>query len=217
LHSTGDAGGRRPGAGAIAALVLIYAVVVGCADYKQTRSATYSISDVRVTTNREELGDCRLLGGVDSRDTARGCGLTVQPTPEECMKYQVRRAGGNALLLNGPVGEAYDCSAPDVTPHATPYATPHSTPLESPRVTASASPPPQAATPPPTSKVRFVSSREMARGCVYLGDVDVKAACPDALGNTSQDCIRDRATEGGGNVVFLDDSRAQIFSCETTP
>jgi hypothetical protein len=209
LRSTVDAGGGRPGAGAFAALVLLYAVDVGCADYKQDRAATYSISDVRATTNRGELGDCRLLGGVDSRDTARGCGLTVQPTPEECMKYQVRRAGGNALLLNGPVGEAYDCTEPNATP------------MEPPRAAAPTSPPPppppHAATPPPTSRVRFVSSRETAKGCVYLGDVDVKVACPDTLGKTSEDCVSDRATEVGGNVVYLDGGRAQIFSCEPAP
>ena len=210
MRSTGDAGGRRPGGGAIAALVLLHAVVIGCADYKADRAATGSIYDVRATTNPGEVRDCRPLGRVDSRDTERGCGLTVQPTPEECLRYQVRRAGGNTLLLNGPVGDAYDCSEPNATPHATP--------LESPRATAPTSPPPpHAATPPPTSRVRFISSREMAKGCVYLGDVDVKAACPDAPGKTPEDCLSDRATEGGGNVVFSDGGRAQIFSCETTP
>jgi hypothetical protein len=132
------------------------------------------------------------------------------------MKYQVRRAGGNALLLNGPVGEAYDCTEPNATPMEPPRATalpstpqPHPSPADT--------PPPPASTPPPTSRVRFVSSRETAKGCVYLGDVDVKVACPDTLGKTSEDCVSDRATEVGGNVVYLDGGRAQIFSCEPAP
>jgi hypothetical protein len=188
-------------------LVLLSVIEVGCTDYTQRRAATSSISDVRVTTNRAEIGDCRLLGGVDSRDAARGCGLTVQPTPVECMKYQVRRAGGDTLLLGGPVGDAYDCSTPSATPPEAPRATPPTPTL----------PPPQAAKPPPKHTVRIIRSREMARGCVYLDDVDLKTACPEELGKTSEDCVSDRAIEAGGNMVFLDAGRAQIFSCKAMP
>jgi hypothetical protein len=129
------------------------------------------------------------------------------------MKYQVRLAGGDTLLLGGPVGDAYDCSRPN----ATQPESPRPTPPEPTRATPPTStPPPRAATPPP-KRVRIVLSREMAKGCVYLGDVDLKAACADELGKTPDDCISDRATEAGGNVVFLDAGRAQIFSCEPTP
>lgn len=196
-----------------AALVLLSATAVGCAEYRQLHAATKSISDVRVTTSRGEIGDCRLIGGVDSRDTARGCGLTVQPTPEECMKYQVRRAGGDTLLLGGPIGDAYYCSRSSAT-----AATPEPAPTTRPAPTSPPTPPPPppAATPPPKSGVRIVLNRELAKGCVYLGDVDLKLACPDG-GKTSQACVSDRAIEAGGNTVFLDGGRAQIFSCEPTP
>ncbi|MFY9550249.1 MAG: hypothetical protein WAU32_03795 [Thermoanaerobaculia bacterium] len=188
-------------------LVLLSVIEVGCADYTQTTAATNSISDVRVTTSRGEVGDCRPLGRVDSRDTARGCGLTVQPTPEECLKYQVRRAGGDTLLRGGPVGDAYDCSKPNATPPESPRATPPTS-----------TPPPQhAAAPPPKGRVRIVRSRDMAKGCVYLDDVDLKTACAEELGKTSEDCVSDRAIEAGGNMVFLDAGRAQIFSCKAMP
>ena len=202
------------GAGAFAALVLLVAIGVGCADYKQTYAATSSISDVRVTTNRGEVGDCRPLGRVDSRDTARGCGLTVQPTPEECLKYQVKLAGGDTLLRGGPVGDAYDCSRPSAAPPESPRPTPPEPARATPPTSTPA--PPHPAT-PPAKKVRIVLSREMAKGCVYLGDVDLKAACPDEPGKTSEACVSARATEAGGNVVFLDGGRAQIFSCEPAP
>jgi hypothetical protein len=133
------------------------------------------------------------------------------------MKYQVRRAGGDTLLLGGPIGDAYDCSrssataaAPEPAPTTRPTPTPTSTPSTPP-------PPPPAATPPPKSGVRIVLSRELAKGCVYLGDVDMKLACPDEPGKTSEACASDRAIEAGGNTVFLDGGRAQIFSCEPTP
>jgi hypothetical protein len=207
VRSIGHAGGRRPGAGALAVLVVLSGIDIGCADYKQTRAATSSISDVRVTTSRGEIGDCRLIGGVDSRDTARGCGLTVQPTPEECLKYQVRFAGGDTLLRRGPAGDAYDCSRPSAAPPEAARAT----------QTPSTPPAPHAETPPPKSAVRIVLRREMAKGCVYLDEVDLKAACRDELGKAPEDCVADRATEAGGNMVFLDGGRAQIFSCRATP
>jgi hypothetical protein len=189
------------------ALVLLSAIEGGCSDYTQTRAATGSIFDVRVTTSRGEVEDCRPIGGVDSRDAARGCGLTVQPTPEECLKYQVKRAGGDTLLRRGPVGDAYDCSRPSATPPEPDRATqPPSTP-----------PHQHAASSPPKSRVRIVLSREMAKGCVYLDEVDLKAACPDELGATSDDCVSDRATKAGGDMVLVDGDRAQIFSCKATP
>ena len=221
----------------MAALVLLSGIGFGCAEYKRTRAATYSISDVHVTTDRSEIADCRPLGLVDSRDAAR-CGLTVQPTPEECMRFQVRNAGGDTLLVRGPIGDAFDCSQKTVTPPssagaiAASSAPPPAPPVSPPPAATPSAPPPPAATPvavpappvapPPApapasrSAVRVVASRDMARGCVYLGDVDLKVACPDEPGR-SPDCVSDRAAEAGGNVVFLDGSRAQVFSCEPTP
>jgi len=219
----GHAGWRRPGAGALAVLVLLSAIEIGCADYKQTLAATSSISGVRVATSRGELGGCRLIGGVDSTDAARGCGLTVQPTPEECMKYQVRRAGGDTLLPRGPAGDAYDCSTSSATvaeaDRPVPPRSDRPAPPEPARATETPSTPPapHAEVPPPKSRVRIVPNREMAKGCVYIEEVDLTAACRDELGKTSDDCVSNRATEAGGNVVFLEGGRAQIFSCEPTP
>jgi hypothetical protein len=130
------------------------------------------------------------------------------------MKYQVRRAGGNTLLLGGPVGDAYDCSSPRATPPESPRPTP---PEPTRGSSPTSTPAPQAAATPRPKRVRIVLSRELAKGCVYLGDVDLKVACPDALGKTAEDCVSDRAAEAGGNVVFLDGGRAQVFSCESTP
>src|SRR5206468_664530 len=120
-----------------------------------------SIYDVRVTTHPNDVADCRLIEHVDSRDSAKGCGLTVQPTPEECLRYQVRRAGGDTLLTKGPAGDAYDCSGgvqkaapatpPTPTPAATlPAPTSRPTPLPTPTPTTASSPPePRSPTPPP--------------------------------------------------------------------
>src|SRR5262249_59633562 len=80
-------------------------LAAGCADYKQVTDATRTIDAVHVTTTAADVADCRFLEKVDYRDTAKGCGLTVNPTPEECLRYQVRRAGGDTLLRDGPVGK----------------------------------------------------------------------------------------------------------------
>jgi hypothetical protein len=194
----------------------------GCSDYKQTRGATSSIWDVRVTTNPKEVGDCRLIEGVDSRDSARGCGLTVQPTPEECLRYQVRRAGGDTLLLKGPVGDAYDCSGRATNPQEAGRATP---PTTAPPPTSTPQPPaPKTPTPPserfaeprPASRVPITQDRESARGCVYLGDAASKAECTDEQGEASGDCA-DQALRAGGDLILLDGARAQIFSCKAKP
>ena len=210
------------GAGAASTLVLLAAMGAGCSDYKQTRGATSSIWDVRVTTNPKEVGDCRLIEGVDSRDSARGCGLTVQPTPEECLRYQVRRAGGDTLLLKGPVGDAYDCSGRATSPQEAGRATP---PTTAPPPTSTPQPPaPKTPTPPserfaeprPASRVPITQDRESARGCVYLGDAASKAACTDEQGEASGDCA-DQALRAGGDLILLDGARAQIFSCKAKP
>jgi hypothetical protein len=194
----------------------------GCSDYKQTRGATSSIWDVRVTTNPKEVGDCRLIEGVDSRDSARGCGLTVQPTPEECLRYQVRRAGGDTLLLKGPVGDAYHCSGRATNPQEAGRATP---PTTAPPPTSTPQPPaPKTPTPPserfaeprPASRVPITQDRESARGCVYLGDAASKAECTDEQGEASGDCA-DQALRAGGDLILLDGARAQIFSCKAKP
>jgi hypothetical protein len=98
-------------------LASLVAVGAGCVAYSQTRAATSSIWDVRVTTNPDGVADCRLIERVDSRDPAGGCGLTVQPTAEECLRYQVRRAGGDTLLRKAFF--ALSASVWMMTPHDT--------------------------------------------------------------------------------------------------
>src|SRR5215471_1848800 len=88
----------------LAGIPFALSALSGCADYQATTRATRSIYSVNVVTNAAQVRDCRLLGRVNSRDES-SCGLTVQPTPEECLRYQVRRAGGDTLLINGPIGD----------------------------------------------------------------------------------------------------------------
>ncbi len=204
------------GAGAASALVLLAAMGAGCADYKQARSATSSVWEVRVTTNPKEVGDCRLIGGVDSRDSARGCGLTVQPTAEECLRYQVRRAGGDTLLMRGPVGDAYDCSGRNASPREVDHATPVASTPQPPAPQRPAPPPERPAEPRPAGRVRITQDRESAKGCVYLGDVASEAACRDEHGKAFGDCA-DQALRAGGDMVLLDGGRAQIFACKAKP
>lgn len=209
----------------------MFAVASGCTDYKQTYQATTSIWDVRVTTNRGDVAACRLIRGVDSRDSQRGCGLTVQPTFEECLRYQVRLAGGDTLLMNGPVGEAYDCSghgtgsaeaAPATPAEPTPTVTaprPSATAIPAPPSTAPL-PEPTPGTPsmetPPGARVRITADRDAAKGCVYLGDVAGADACRDEHGETSGPCARE-AVQAGGDLILRTDDRAQIFSCKARP
>jgi hypothetical protein len=203
--------------GAACAIALL-ALAPGCADYKQTRSATRTIYDVRVTTKAGDVANCRFLEKVDSRDSARGCGLTVQPTPEECLRYQVRRAGGDTLLRDGPVGGAYACSAHDASPKAEaapPPAPPPATPAPAPAVSA-APPPPPAPVERPASDVRLTSDRDAAKGCVYLGDVAEQTACERQGGQASGDCA-DEARKAGGDLILVEGARAQIFSCKARP
>ena len=127
--------------GRILRAVLLGALAGGCANYKADTEATSAIWTVHVTTNIADVRDCRVIRHVDSRDTSLGCGLTVQPTPEECLRYQVKRSGGDTLLMRGPAGEAYDCGTgkePAVAEAA-------------PAPTARPTPPPVAAAPVPTS------------------------------------------------------------------
>jgi len=91
-------------------------VAVSCSDYQQRLTATNSLWSVRAVTDRGDVSDCRLISRVDSNDSLSGCGLTVQATVEECLRYQVTFAGGDTLLMNGPVGEAYDCSGRSAAP-----------------------------------------------------------------------------------------------------
>lgn len=219
---------RRDGTPVWAALTVL-ATVSSCTDYKQTYSATRSIYDVRVTTRPAEVEGCRRIVAVDSRDSARGCGLTVQPTPEECLRYQVRLAGGDTLLIDGPVGVAYECSASVSTetpptppptsapepPQPTPTAGP-AAPTQSPAGPAP-TPVPLSPTPPgPAVGVRITAEREDARGCVYLGDVAPELVCADQSGQASADCA-DQALQAGGDLILLGSGRAQIFSCKARP
>jgi hypothetical protein len=204
------------------ALLLLFAAAIGCAGYKQSVETTKSIWNVTVTANREDVKNCRRVAFVDSTDTQRGCGLTVQPTTVECLQYQVLSAGGDTLLANGFVGEAYQCSAPSPTPSElsatpTPFATPdsRSVPSLSPTPVATSAPAPLKTSPAPISSgVRLVQSREAVKGCVYLDEIDLRAECPVEDTGTPISSIAEHAARAGGNTVLVEGNRALIFSCK---
>lgn len=205
-------------------MIALLALAPGCADYTQVMDATRSTHSVRVTTKAGDVADCRFLEKVDSRDSARGCGFTVQPTPEECLLYQVRRAGGDTLLRNGPIGSAYACASHDASLKAEASPPPVSAPPASvatpePAPAASAVPPPPpspAPVEPPAGDVRLTSDRAAAMGCVYLGDVEGQTACEGQGGWASAGCA-DQARKAGGDLILVEGVRAQIFSCRTRP
>jgi hypothetical protein len=206
------------------ALVLLFAAGISCASYRQTSQATKSVWKVKVTTNRDDVKNCRHLAFVDSTDSQRGCGLTVQPTTEECLRYQVALAGGDTLLSNGLVGNAYDCSGQSAAvPQPSPTEQPSPVPQQSPTPLPSPTPHPTAApavsktSPPGRGEVRIVQSRETLRGCVYLDEMDLRTECPAEDAGASSDCVADRAAKAGGNAVLIEGSRALIFSCKENP
>ncbi len=187
----------------------------------QNIEKTEAIWTVKVTTNPQDVKNCRHVAFVDSRDTRRGCGLTVQPSPLECLEYQVLLAGGDTLLSNGFIGEAYQCVAPSPTPIEL-SATPTPSPTPAPRVVAPLLPTPEAtpapaplkASPAPAGNgVRFVQSREAVKGCVYLDEMDLKAECLAGNG-TPNPCIAEHAAKAGGNTVLVEGDRALIFACK---
>jgi hypothetical protein len=220
-------------------LLTLLAFSAGCADYKQVQDATRTMYDVHVTANPSDVASCRFLANVDSRDSAKGCGVAVQPNPEECLRYQVRRAGGDTLLRNGPMGKAYACTAPDAS--ATAQAAPAPAPAAAPAV-ASADPPhvaapapspapaaaaapatPTPAAPAPTpaasrtpGEVRLTFDRDVAKGCVYLGDFPAGSGCEGESGRLTPDCA-DKAQKAGGDLVLVEGVQAQIFSCKAKP
>ena len=222
-------------------VALTAALAAGCANYKGDSEATSAIWTVRVTTNLADVRDCRLVRHVDSRDASLGCGLTVQPTPEECLRYQVKRAGGDTLLMRGPAGEAYDCGTgkePAVA-EATPASTavpapapavavapaptnppapvaPTAAPAPAPPAAASVAPASASAAPTPSPSVRASTDRSAARGCVYLGELEWSASCGESPEAASGPCAVD-AARLGGNLVVRQGSRAEVFSCPTTP
>ena len=220
--------------GRILRAVLIIAIAGGCADYKADTDATRTIWTVRVTTNIADVRDCRVIRHVDSRDTSLGCGLTVQPTPEECLRYQVKRAGGDTLLMRGPAGEAYDCGtgqapavaeatpAPTARPAPVPAVAAAPVPTNPPAAAPSPAEPPPAspaaasAAPTPSPSVRASTDHSAARGCVYLGEIDWTAACGESPEAAAGPCAED-ATRFGGNLVVHEGTRAQVFSCPTKP
>ena len=217
------------------ALILLLALAPGCANYQQVTTATRTIDAVHVTTKASDVADCRFLEKVDYRDTAKGCGLTVQPTPEECLRYQVRMIGGDTLLRNGPVGSAYACSshaaestaaattapatsaapAPTAPSAATAPADPTPAPSSTPASTAApaAAPTPSVSAAQPTSGVRLTYDRDEAKGCVYLGDFAPGTACEGPDGQLSSDCA-DQAKKAGADLVLVEGVRAQMFSCK---
>ena len=209
----------------LAGFLLGTTVAIACTDYKADTEATYSIRSVRVTTSAAEVASCRLIQRVDSRDSTLGCGLTVQPTPEECLRYQVRRVGGDTLLIRGPAGEAYACEAPAPSPAA---PAPTSAP-----VAVSSTPPPAAVVPVPTStpapapapapkpvpapaSVRLTADRDAARGCVYLGELAASTAC-DVSGETASGDCAAQALRAGGDLIVRDAGRGSIFACKARP
>jgi hypothetical protein len=192
----------------IGGLFVLLGAVIGCSDNRQL-TATESLWSVRAVTDRGEVADCRLISRVDSNDSLRGCGLTVQPTIEECLRYQVTYAGGDTLLMNGPVGEAYDCSGRSAAPPTTSAQSP------APPPTSAATPTPAVSTSPRRRQVEFVVRRDAVKGCVYLDEVDVKAACPNES-EESKDCLANRAIESGGDTVLLEGDGAQIFACKAS-
>jgi hypothetical protein len=216
--------------------LLALAAASRCADYSATTAATRSIYNVRMVQSAAEVRDCRPLGRVNSRDESRGCGLTVQPTPEECLRYQVRRAGGDTLVRQGPVGDAYDCSggaaqtpaaaspepvpppmpAPSMTQVPPPPAPPAPAPVTTPPPAPVPPPPPPAPIEPPAGDVRLTSDRAAAKGCVYLGDVDGQTACEGQGGRATEGCA-DQARKAGGDLILVEGARAQIFSCKARP
>ena len=227
--------GTLSGARVLAGFLLCTALATACTSYKADTDATYSISSVRVTTSAAEVASCRFLQGVDSRDSTLGCGLTVQPTPEECLRYQVRRVGGDTLLMRGPVGDAYECSpiAPEAAAGAAP-ATSGAAPLAVPTppppsrtatapvavpspvaVVATPAPVPSVA-PTPARIVRITADRDLARGCVYLGELADSTACDVSGGAASGDCAI-QALRAGGDLIVREQGRGQIFSCKARP
>jgi hypothetical protein len=62
--------------------------------------------------------------------------------------------------------------------------------------------------------VRLVQSREAVKGCVYLGDINLKAECPVEGTATPISCIAERAARAGGNTVLIEGDRAPIFFCK---
>jgi hypothetical protein len=210
---------------AISTLVLAAVLGGGCSNYSQTMDATTSIWDVRVVQRADEVAGCRFLADVDSTASQPGCGLTVQPTTEECLRFQVRYAGGDTLLVNGLVGKAYDCGRFTPTPAASPTTPATETPTPRPAAPSPAppaTPTPGAPAPAPaspavsTAGVRIVRSREMVRGCVYLDDMD-PAECGSEPASSREACISERAGKAGGNTVLLEGDRAEIFECRGTP
>jgi hypothetical protein len=216
-----------------ATAIVVLAFASGCANYKQVNDATRTIDAVHVTAKAADVADCRFLEKVDYRDTAKGCGLTVNPTPEECLRYQVRLVGGDTLLRDGPVGKAYVCSSQaevanaEPTTPASPEPAPNPAPVPAASVASAASAPTPPASPsaPPTpsvsaaqppSGVRLTFDRDEAKGCVYLGDFAPGTACEGPDGQLSPDCA-DRAKKAGGDLVLVQDVRAQIFSCKARP
>lgn len=222
--------GERRAAAAGCVLLAAAGLTTACTDYKANASATSAIWTVRVTTDAAAVAGCRHIQHVDSRDPALGCGQTVQPTPEECLRFQVKRVGGDTLLVRGPAGEAYACAAePAATataaatpePAATASAVPAPAPPASPSPTAFApSPPAPTASPsspprPASPTVRLTSNHDDARGCVYLGDLSSADDCTGA-DQASGSCA-EKALAAGGNLVLKEGGRAQTFACPSHP
>ena len=218
-----------------AATIALLSFAPGCTNYQQVTDATRTIDLVHVTAKAADVTDCRFLEKVDYRDTAKGCGLTVNATPEECLRYQVRRAGGDTLLRDGPVGRAYACSSQVAETKAEASApgspAPASDPAPAPKAAAAPAaavpaaaaptaipPPPPAPTPSvsaaePTRGVRLTYDRDEAKGCVYLGDFAPGTACEGPDGQLSSDCA-DQAKKAGSDLVLVEGVRAQMFSCK---
>ena len=203
-------------------LLVSCALISGCASHKPDTTVAGSTGTVRVTTNIGDVRDCRIIRHVDSRDTALGCGPTAQPAPEECLRYQVRLSGGDTLLVRGPAGEAYDCGRAESLalaehePPAVPTNQAKAATAIPERVAAApaadvATPATPRAVPEPIPSVRATADRSLARGCVYLGDVNWTAACSES------GACAEEVGKLGGNLVVHGTGRAEVFWCRPTP
>jgi len=188
--------------------------MAGCATHQADTTAAGAIESVRVTTNTRDVRDCRVIRHVDSRDTALGCGSTVQASVEECLRYQVVRAGGDTLLMRGPAGEAYDCGRTGSPAAAVKEPPPAPTAPEQASTLTLPTPVPTASEPLPSVHVTF--DRSSARGCIYLGDVDWTTACGESAGAPVGPCA-DKAQKLGGNLVVHGGAVAEVFWCRPAP
>lgn len=195
-------------------LVVAGTLAAACSANKDAPTPPGAIEAVRVTTNLGDVRNCRVIRHVDSRDTSLGCGPAASGNVEECLRYQVVRSGGDTLLMRGPAGEAYDCGgAPTMTSASS--TRPATTPTRESVPTPTPLPERAAAAVSESLSIPATTDRSMARGCVYLGDVEW-TACGEAAGAASGPCAEE-ARKLGGNLIVHAGPRAEVFWCRPAP